>query len=122
MNTLYNGDDLANHQVRLQALSQETVYWRQFALESDRNNYRSYMASDPFQNEPPSLAASTCQSGIPNTARFRDPPPETELKTPVDGIGRPVEVTTPTRGSRASHSLMPSRHTESVDVSTGVIG
>ncbi|WWC90815.1 uncharacterized protein L201_005752 [Kwoniella dendrophila CBS 6074] len=37
-------------EVRLQALTQENVYWRQFALEHDRRRFKSYMNTKPFKN------------------------------------------------------------------------
>ena len=40
-------------QVRLQSLSQEAVYWRQFALEADRRRYNTYAAANSFHRSPP---------------------------------------------------------------------
>ncbi|WVW85743.1 hypothetical protein I302_107781 [Kwoniella bestiolae CBS 10118] len=37
-------------EVRLQALTQENVYWRQFALEHDRRRFKGYMSTKPFRN------------------------------------------------------------------------
>ncbi|WRT68292.1 uncharacterized protein IL334_005268 [Kwoniella shivajii] len=37
-------------EVRLQAISQENVYWRQFALEHDRRRFQSFMSTNPFKS------------------------------------------------------------------------
>ncbi|WWC93631.1 hypothetical protein V866_000466 [Kwoniella sp. B9012] len=37
-------------EIRLQALTQENVYWRQFALEHDRRSFKSYLQTKPFRN------------------------------------------------------------------------
>ncbi|WWD02430.1 hypothetical protein V865_000469 [Kwoniella europaea PYCC6329] len=37
-------------EIRLQALTQENVYWRQFALEHDRRRFKSYLQTKPFRN------------------------------------------------------------------------
>ncbi|WVQ99911.1 hypothetical protein IAU59_007054 [Kwoniella sp. CBS 9459] len=36
-------------EVRLQALTQENVYWRQFALEHDRRRFKHYLSTQPFK-------------------------------------------------------------------------
>ncbi|WWC63180.1 uncharacterized protein I303_105780 [Kwoniella dejecticola CBS 10117] len=48
-------------EIRLQALSQENVYWRQFALEGDGRRYKEYMGSKPFRNGDGSEMANTDQ-------------------------------------------------------------
>ncbi|WVQ68217.1 uncharacterized protein L199_006424 [Kwoniella botswanensis] len=37
-------------EIRLQALTQENVYWRHFALEHDRRRFKDYMQTKPFRN------------------------------------------------------------------------
>jgi hypothetical protein len=99
-------------QVRLQALAQETVYWRQFALESDRQRYRSYMASHPFQE---GTRENVHRHGSPATATVQASPPETELKTPAGGCSeiRQVDTVTPTKRNGVTQSLMTKTSTDS---------
>nr|XP_031860151.1 uncharacterized protein CI109_004516 [Kwoniella shandongensis]KAA5527223.1 hypothetical protein CI109_004516 [Kwoniella shandongensis] len=37
-------------EIRFQALTQENIYWRQFALEHDRRRFKAYLATKPFQS------------------------------------------------------------------------
>ena len=79
---LTEGDSI---QVRLQTLTQEAVYWRQFALEADRRKYRMYMASKPFHSSPPDAQIKTPAAGPgANEAEGHD----SEPKTPTQNGGK----------------------------------
>ncbi|WWC71672.1 uncharacterized protein I206_105630 [Kwoniella pini CBS 10737] len=38
-------------EIQLQALCQENVYWKQFALDADRRRFKDFMETKPFRNE-----------------------------------------------------------------------
>ncbi|WVF72698.1 hypothetical protein IAT40_007516 [Kwoniella sp. CBS 6097] len=44
------------NEIRFQALTQENVYWRQFALEHDRRRFKNYLSSQPFKGIRPSAS------------------------------------------------------------------
>ncbi|OCF57407.1 hypothetical protein L486_04865 [Kwoniella mangroviensis CBS 10435] len=48
-------------EIGLQALTQENVYWRQFALEHDRRKFKSYMQTKPFKNSDGSELMVNCE-------------------------------------------------------------
>lgn len=76
------------------------MYWRQFALESDRRKYRAYMASNPFGNTGTSgHLQGTGWVGTKSSSEMVSSPPDAQLKTPneVEGDERSSGQTTPTR-------------------------
>ncbi|ODN92779.1 hypothetical protein L198_05574 [Cryptococcus wingfieldii CBS 7118] len=72
-------------EIRLQTLTQENAYWREFALGADRRRFRSYVASRPF---------------APDQSVFHTP--ATEFKSAARSTARivssPLTAVTPTRG------------------------
>ena len=122
----------AERKVRLQSLSQEAVYWRQFALETDRHRYRTYMGSNPFQNGSTGGAHGAQGQAATSTemsvSASRDSlvshgsPPDTQLKTLGDALRNgsgPAAMQTPTKGNGAVHSLVDSVSNGSIERTVG---
>ncbi|ODO06624.1 hypothetical protein I350_03981 [Cryptococcus amylolentus CBS 6273] len=76
-------------EIRLQTLTQENVYWREFALGADRRRFRSYVASRPFEAEqsPDQSAFHTPATGFKSAAR-----------STARIVSSPLIAVTPTRG------------------------
>ncbi|WVQ74794.1 hypothetical protein IAR50_004400 [Cryptococcus sp. DSM 104548] len=99
-------------EIRLQTLTQENAYWREFALSSDRRRFRSYMSSKPFEAE---------QS--PGHSAFQTP--ATAFKSITKSSARmtssPMISVTPTRGGAQNTSSLLRRSTKGSSLESPVV-